>query len=33
MLDEFYEARGWDEDGYPTAEKLEQLGITLNIKA
>lgn len=32
MLDEFYEARGWDEDGYPTAEKLEQLGITLNVR-
>jgi aldehyde:ferredoxin oxidoreductase len=27
MLDEYYEERGWDKDGVPTAAKLEQLGI------
>jgi aldehyde:ferredoxin oxidoreductase len=27
MLDEYYEERGWDKDGVPTAVKLEQLGI------
>ncbi|MGE5422236.1 MAG: aldehyde ferredoxin oxidoreductase C-terminal domain-containing protein, partial [Ignavibacteriales bacterium] len=27
MLPEFYEARGWDEKGIPTAKKLKQLGI------
>jgi aldehyde:ferredoxin oxidoreductase len=26
MLDEYYEARGWDkESGFPTRQKLEQL--------
>lgn len=28
MLDEYYEARGWDEDGEPTEEKLKELRIT-----
>jgi aldehyde:ferredoxin oxidoreductase len=29
MRDEFYELRGWDsETGYPTAEKLHELGLT-----
>ena len=27
MLDEFYEFRGWDEEGIPTREKLEELGL------
>ena len=27
MLDEFYELRGWDQNGVPTPKKLEQLGI------
>ncbi|MCX7912818.1 MAG: aldehyde ferredoxin oxidoreductase C-terminal domain-containing protein, partial [Dehalococcoidales bacterium] len=27
MLDEYYEARGWDKNGVPTAEKLKELGI------
>ncbi len=27
MLTEFYKLRGWDEDGVPTAEKLEELGL------
>jgi len=28
MLDEYYQLRGWDKDtGYPTREKLEELGI------
>ena len=28
MLDEYYEQRGWDRDtGFPTREKLEQLGL------
>lgn len=25
MLDDYYEARGWDEDGMPTRAKLEEL--------
>ncbi len=28
MLKEYYEARGWDEEGVPTAEKLEALSIS-----
>ncbi|KXB03036.1 hypothetical protein AKJ47_02935 [candidate division MSBL1 archaeon SCGC-AAA261G05] len=27
MLDEYYKIRGWDENGIPTKEKLEELGI------
>jgi aldehyde:ferredoxin oxidoreductase len=27
MLDEYYAARGWDEDGIPTRETLERLGL------
>ena len=27
MLPEFYELRGWDEDGVPTKEKLTELGL------
>jgi aldehyde:ferredoxin oxidoreductase len=27
MLDEYYEARGWDKDGTPTDAKLKELGI------
>jgi aldehyde:ferredoxin oxidoreductase len=27
MLDEYYRLRGWDEQGNPTEEKLEELGI------
>ena len=29
MLPEFYEKRGWDEKGYPTKEKLQELGLPL----
>ncbi len=25
MLDEYYDARGWDRDGVPTRAKLEEL--------
>lgn len=28
MLPEYYKARGWDENGIPTPEKLVQLGLT-----
>jgi aldehyde:ferredoxin oxidoreductase len=28
MLPEYYRLRGWDENGIPTPEKLEQLGLT-----
>jgi aldehyde:ferredoxin oxidoreductase len=27
VLDDYYEARGWDENGIPTTERLEMLGI------
>jgi aldehyde:ferredoxin oxidoreductase len=27
MLDEYYEARGWDKNGNPTAEVLQDLGL------
>ena len=27
MLDEYYEARGWDKNGVPSAAKLKELGI------
>ena len=27
MLDQFYEARGWDKNGRPTKEKLAELGL------
>ena len=27
MLEEYYELRGWDENGLPTEEKLEELGL------
>jgi len=27
MLDEYYQLRGWSEDGIPTAEKLAELGL------
>ena len=27
MLDEYYEARGWDKDGKPTPAKLKELGL------
>jgi len=27
MLDEYYEVRGWDKDGKPTAAKLKELGL------
>ncbi len=27
MLDEFYKVCGWDENGVPTREKLEELGL------
>ena len=28
MLPEYYKLRGWDKNGVPTPEKLEQLGLT-----
>lgn len=28
MLPEFYQLRGWDEKGWPTKKKLEELGLT-----
>jgi aldehyde:ferredoxin oxidoreductase len=27
MLPKFYQVRGWDENGVPTREKLEALGL------
>ncbi len=27
MLDQYYEQRGWSEEGFPTKEKLEELGL------
>ena len=27
MLDEYYQLRGWDENGVPTPEKLKELGL------
>lgn len=27
MLDEYYQLRGWNHDGHPTTEKLDELGI------
>ena len=27
MLDEYYAARGWDEDGVPTSETVRKLGL------
>ena len=27
MLGEYYKLRGWDENGYPTADKLKELGL------
>jgi aldehyde:ferredoxin oxidoreductase len=27
MLDEYYEARGWDMDGRPTKERLHELNL------
>jgi aldehyde:ferredoxin oxidoreductase len=27
MLDEYYRLRGWDENGRPTKEKMEELGL------
>lgn len=27
MLDEYYRARGWDEEGRPTPERLQELGL------
>jgi aldehyde:ferredoxin oxidoreductase len=27
MLEEYYDIRGWGEDGIPTDEKLESLGL------
>ncbi|MEM2320474.1 MAG: aldehyde ferredoxin oxidoreductase family protein [Candidatus Bathyarchaeia archaeon] len=29
MLDEYYEARGWDKEGIPTREKMLELGLPL----
>ncbi len=27
MLEEYYKARGWDENGIPEKEKLDELGL------
>ncbi|MEJ2170341.1 MAG: aldehyde ferredoxin oxidoreductase C-terminal domain-containing protein [Desulfobacterales bacterium] len=27
LLDEYYRARGWDDNGIPTRETLERLGL------
>ncbi|MDD3853081.1 MAG: aldehyde ferredoxin oxidoreductase C-terminal domain-containing protein, partial [Syntrophomonadaceae bacterium] len=27
MLPEYYSLRGWDEEGVPTPEKLQELGL------
>ncbi|HPC56201.1 MAG TPA: aldehyde ferredoxin oxidoreductase C-terminal domain-containing protein [Methanolinea sp.] len=27
LLDEYYELRGWDKNGVPTRQKLEELGL------
>lgn len=27
MLEDYYRVRGWDQDGIPTREKLEELGL------
>jgi aldehyde:ferredoxin oxidoreductase len=27
LLDDYYLARGWDANGFPTRERLEKLGI------
>jgi aldehyde:ferredoxin oxidoreductase len=27
LLDEYYQVRGWTEEGIPTSEKLEELGL------
>lgn len=32
MLDEYYEARGWDKNGIPTPEKLRELGLEDTVK-
>jgi len=31
MLDEYYKLRGWDREGRPTKEKLEQLGLSTKL--
>ena len=28
MLDEYYQARGWDREGFPTEDKLKELNLT-----
>ena len=28
MLDEYYQFRGWDQEGIPTKQKLEELGLS-----
>jgi aldehyde:ferredoxin oxidoreductase len=33
MLSEYYRLRGWDEDGVPTPEKLEELGLARRVRA
>jgi aldehyde:ferredoxin oxidoreductase len=32
MLDEYYETRGWDKNGIPTAAKLKELGLDYTIE-
>ncbi|QGP93110.1 Aldehyde ferredoxin oxidoreductase, domains 2 & 3 [Neomoorella glycerini] len=31
MLDRYYQLRGWDEDGIPSAAKLQELGLQLKV--
>ena len=32
MMDDYYEMRGWDKNGIPTAEKLEELSLSEFVK-
>jgi len=32
LLDMYYEQRGWDKNGIPTREKLEELGLSNLVK-
>jgi aldehyde:ferredoxin oxidoreductase len=32
FLDRYYELRGWTEDGVPTAQKLNELGLGQIVK-
>jgi aldehyde:ferredoxin oxidoreductase len=32
LIDEYYQARGWDENGIPASDKLKELGLEGIIK-